>query len=105
MESICGGVPVICWPFFAEQQTNCRYACTTWGIGMEVNHDVKRGDIEALVKEMMDGMKERNGGRRLGNGKRKLKQRLPLELRWFFTKEIGPEPKPFTSPSPQAFKL
>ncbi|KAL9463937.1 hypothetical protein AB3S75_001690 [Citrus x aurantiifolia] len=55
MESICGGVPVICWPFFAEQQTNCRYACTTWGIGMEVNHDVKRGDIEALVKEMMDG--------------------------------------------------
>ncbi|KAL6337827.1 hypothetical protein AAG906_002292 [Vitis piasezkii] len=48
-------VPVICWPFFAEQQTNCRYACTEWGIGMEVNYDVKRHDIEALVKEMMEG--------------------------------------------------
>jgi UDP:flavonoid glycosyltransferase YjiC (YdhE family) len=57
IESICGGVPVICWPFFAEQQTNCRYACTTWRIGTEVNHDVKRDAIEALVKEMMEGDK------------------------------------------------
>ncbi|KAJ9670126.1 hypothetical protein PVL29_026589 [Vitis rotundifolia] len=57
LETICVGVPVICWPFFAEQQTNCRYACTEWGIGMEVNHDVKRHDIEALVKEMMEGEK------------------------------------------------
>jgi UDP:flavonoid glycosyltransferase YjiC (YdhE family) len=57
LESICGGVPIICWPFFAEQQTNCRYACTTWGIGMEVNHDVKRDEIEELVKEVIEGDK------------------------------------------------
>jgi UDP:flavonoid glycosyltransferase YjiC (YdhE family) len=57
LESICVGVPVICWPFFAEQQTNCRYACTTWGIGMEVNHDVKRDEIEELVKEVIEGDK------------------------------------------------
>ncbi|KAK8693170.1 hypothetical protein V6N13_070764 [Hibiscus sabdariffa] len=55
LESISRGVPVICWPFFAEQQTNCRFACTTWGIGMEVNHDVNRKDVEAIVKEMMEG--------------------------------------------------
>ena len=55
METICAGVPVICWPFFAEQQTNCRYACTEWGIGMEVNQDVTRHDIEEFVKEMMEG--------------------------------------------------
>ncbi|KAK8479645.1 hypothetical protein V6N13_021261 [Hibiscus sabdariffa] len=55
LESISRGVPVICWPFFAEQQTNCRYACTTWGIGMEVNPDVNRNDVEAVVKEMMEG--------------------------------------------------
>ncbi|EEF49513.1 linamarin synthase 1 [Ricinus communis] len=55
MESICGIVPVICWPFFAEQQTNCRYACTSWGIGMEVNHDVKSEEIVDLLKEMMEG--------------------------------------------------
>ncbi|XP_050110723.1 7-deoxyloganetin glucosyltransferase-like isoform X2 [Malus sylvestris] len=55
IESISHGVPVICWPFFAEQQTNCRYSCTTWEIGMEVSPDVKRNEIEALVKEMMEG--------------------------------------------------
>ncbi|XP_059624237.1 linamarin synthase 1-like [Cornus florida] len=54
-ESVCGGVPMICWPFFADQQTNCRYACTEWGIGMEVDQDVKRYEIEALVTEMMEG--------------------------------------------------
>lgn len=55
METICGGVPVICWPFFADQQTNCRYACTHWGIGLEVDHDVKREEVEALVRDMMEG--------------------------------------------------
>ncbi|KAK8693168.1 hypothetical protein V6N13_070762 [Hibiscus sabdariffa] len=55
LESISRGVPMICWPFFAEQQTNCRFACTTWDIGMEVNSDVNRNDVEAVVKEMMEG--------------------------------------------------
>ncbi|XXG86415.1 hypothetical protein AAC387_Pa11g1315 [Persea americana] len=57
LESICGGVPVICWPFFAEQQTNCRYACTEWGIGTEIDNDVKRDEVEGLVREMMEGDK------------------------------------------------
>ncbi|XP_007047907.2 PREDICTED: 7-deoxyloganetin glucosyltransferase isoform X1 [Theobroma cacao] len=55
LEAICEGVPLICWPFFAEQQTNCRYACTKWGIGMEINPDVTRDDVKALVKEMIEG--------------------------------------------------
>lgn len=42
VEGICGGVPMLCWPFFAEQQVNCRYACTTWGVGLEIYSDVKR---------------------------------------------------------------
>ncbi|RWR79293.1 7-deoxyloganetin glucosyltransferase [Cinnamomum micranthum f. kanehirae] len=55
IESVCGGVPVICWPFFAEQQTNCRYACTEWGMGMEIDNNVKRDEVEGLVREMMEG--------------------------------------------------
>ncbi|XVE86803.1 hypothetical protein DITRI_Ditri18aG0063600 [Diplodiscus trichospermus] len=55
LEAVSHGVPLICWPFFADQQTNCRYACTKWGIGMEINPDVKRDEVEALVKEMMKG--------------------------------------------------
>ncbi|KAJ4969463.1 hypothetical protein NE237_016164 [Protea cynaroides] len=42
LESISGGVPMLCRPFFAQQQTNFLYACTTWGIGLEINNDVKR---------------------------------------------------------------
>ncbi|KMT08765.1 hypothetical protein BVRB_6g134890 [Beta vulgaris subsp. vulgaris] len=60
LEGVCsGGLPVICWPFFAEQQTNCRYACMDdgWGIGLEVNPEVKRGQVEDLIEEMMGGKK------------------------------------------------
>ncbi|XP_031744781.1 7-deoxyloganetin glucosyltransferase-like [Cucumis sativus] len=57
LESICAGVPMISWPFFAEQQTNCRYCCTEWGIGMEIDNNVKRNEVEELVRELMDGEK------------------------------------------------
>ncbi|KAL5992506.1 hypothetical protein ACLOJK_013425 [Asimina triloba] len=57
LESICSGVPAICWPFFAEQQTNCRYACTEWEIGMEIDNNVKRDEVERLVREAMEGKK------------------------------------------------
>ncbi|XP_060217521.1 linamarin synthase 1-like [Lycium barbarum] len=57
IESMASGVPLICWPFFAEQPTNCRYACAEWGIGVEVNQDVKREEIEGLIKDMMEGEK------------------------------------------------
>ncbi|EYU18465.1 hypothetical protein MIMGU_mgv1a006002mg [Erythranthe guttata] len=65
IESIAnGGLPLICWPFFADQQTNCRYSCVEWGIGFEIDTDVKRDDVAAAVREVMDGdkgkkMKER----------------------------------------------
>lgn len=55
VESLCGGVPMICWPFFAEQQTNCKYACTDWGVGMEIDNNVKRHEVEELIRDMMAG--------------------------------------------------
>ncbi|XP_021817350.1 7-deoxyloganetin glucosyltransferase-like [Prunus avium] len=57
LESLCGGVPMICWPFFAEQQTNCRFCCKEWGIGIEIEDDVKRNYIEDLVRTLMEGEK------------------------------------------------
>ncbi|KAK2429473.1 7-deoxyloganetin glucosyltransferase [Trifolium repens] len=56
LESVCSGVPMICWPFFAEQQTNCRFCCNEWEIGLEIE-DAKRDKIEDLVRELMDGEK------------------------------------------------
>ncbi|GMI90963.1 ARABIDOPSIS THALIANA UDP-GLUCOSYL TRANSFERASE 85A1 [Hibiscus trionum] len=57
LESISAGVPMICWPFFADQQTNCWYSCTKWGVGMEIDNDVKRDEVESLVREIMEGEK------------------------------------------------
>ncbi|KAJ0795929.1 putative 7-deoxyloganetin glucosyltransferase [Helianthus annuus] len=53
LESISSGVPMICWPFFAEQQTNCWYSCNKWGIGMEIDSDVHRKEVEKLVRTLM----------------------------------------------------
>ncbi|TQD84226.1 hypothetical protein C1H46_030204 [Malus baccata] len=57
MESLTAGVPMLCWPFFADQQTNCYYTCNKWGIGMEIDNDVKRDEVQKLIKELMEGEK------------------------------------------------
>uniref|UniRef100_M8AK72 Cytokinin-O-glucosyltransferase 2 n=1 Tax=Aegilops tauschii TaxID=37682 RepID=M8AK72_AEGTA len=57
LESLCGGVPVISWPFFADQQTNCRYQCNEWGVGMEIDSNVRRDTVAGLITEIMEGEK------------------------------------------------
>lgn len=78
LESLCAGVPMICWPFFAEQQMNSKYACTDWGVGMEIDNNVKRNEVEELIREMMAGEK----------GKKMRKK--ALEWKEGATKAIGP---------------
>uniref|UniRef100_A0ACD5UL48 Uncharacterized protein n=1 Tax=Avena sativa TaxID=4498 RepID=A0ACD5UL48_AVESA len=58
VESLRAGVPMLCWPFFSEQVTNCRYACEEWGVGVEMAREAGRGEVEAAVRELMgDGEK------------------------------------------------
>lgn len=57
IESISFGVPMLCWPFFADQQTNCWFSFNRWGVGMEIDGNVKRKMIEELVRELMIGEK------------------------------------------------
>lgn len=54
LEAMCGGVPVISWPFFADQQTNCRYQCNEWGVGMEIDSNVRRDAVAGLITELME---------------------------------------------------
>uniref|UniRef100_A0A0D9VL87 Glycosyltransferase n=1 Tax=Leersia perrieri TaxID=77586 RepID=A0A0D9VL87_9ORYZ len=57
LESLAAGVPVISWPFFADQQTNCRYQCNEWGVGIEIDSNVRRDAVAGLIDEVMDGEK------------------------------------------------
>ena len=57
IESLSAGVPVVCWPFFSDQQTNCWSSCNEWGIGMEIDSNVRRDEVENLVKELLEGEK------------------------------------------------
>ena len=55
IESICAGIPMLCWPNFADQPTNCRYICNEWEIGMEIDTNVKRKEVEKLINVLMVG--------------------------------------------------
>ncbi|CAD6333479.1 unnamed protein product [Miscanthus lutarioriparius] len=78
LESLCAGVPMLSWPFFAEQQTNCRYKRTEWGVGMEIGGEVRRDEVSAILKEAMDGEKGREMRRRAEEWKEKaVKVTLP----------------------------
>ncbi|KAJ0231136.1 UDP-glycosyltransferase 85A4 [Hirschfeldia incana] len=56
VESLSAGVPMICWPFFADQVTNRRFCCGEWGLGVEIGGEVRRERVEAVVREVMDGV-------------------------------------------------
>jgi len=46
-----------CWPFNGDQPKNCKYICSEWGIGIEIDTNVKREEVEKLVNELMVGEK------------------------------------------------
>ncbi|KAM7520781.1 hypothetical protein LguiB_019743 [Lonicera macranthoides] len=71
LESISGGVPMVCWPFFAEQQTNCWSCGSQWGIGMEIDNNVKRDEVASLVSTLMVGEKGKEMKRKAMDWKRK----------------------------------
>jgi hypothetical protein len=61
LESLSGGVPMLSWPFFAEQPTNSLYKRAEWGVAMDVGGggDVRREAVEARIREAMGGEKGR----------------------------------------------
>ncbi|KAI3737272.1 hypothetical protein L2E82_27269 [Cichorium intybus] len=63
IESLSAGVPMICWPFYGDQPTNCRQMCKEWDVGMEMGSNVKRDEVEKQVRDLMGGVE----GKRIKN--------------------------------------
>eukprot|EP00249_Psilotum_nudum_P020869 c27881_g1_i2 orf=249-1088(-) len=57
LESISAGVPMIGWPYFADQVTNCWCVVDWWKIGfrfgVDNNGKVGRGEVERKVRALM----------------------------------------------------
>ncbi|CAM0876048.1 unnamed protein product [Alopecurus aequalis] len=53
-ESLAAGVPMVCWPGFADQYTNCKYACEVWGVGLRLDDGVRREQVAGHVRQAME---------------------------------------------------
>ncbi|XBI10509.1 hypothetical protein VPH35_137769 [Triticum aestivum] len=51
--SVAAGVPMVCWPGFADQYTNCKYACDVWGVGLRVDEEVRREQVASHIRHAM----------------------------------------------------
>ncbi|KAM0850745.1 hypothetical protein ACQ4PT_052874 [Festuca glaucescens] len=54
LEGIVEGVPLVCWPFFADQQINSRFVGAVWGNGLDMKDVCERAIVEGMVKEAME---------------------------------------------------
>jgi UDP:flavonoid glycosyltransferase YjiC (YdhE family) len=54
LEGIVEGVPLVCWPFFADQQINSRFVGAVWGNGLDMKDVCERAVVEGMVREAME---------------------------------------------------
>lgn len=55
MESLSEGVPMISSPQFFDQKVIARYITYVWKVGLELDGELERGDIERSVRILMTG--------------------------------------------------
>uniref|UniRef100_A0A7C9EK62 Glycosyltransferase n=1 Tax=Opuntia streptacantha TaxID=393608 RepID=A0A7C9EK62_OPUST len=58
LESILAGVPMLCWPAFADQQVNSRYVSEVWRIGLDMKDVCDRVTVEKMVRYLMEVKRE-----------------------------------------------
>jgi hypothetical protein len=58
LESVVCGVPMICWPYFADQQVNSRFVSEVWKIGLDMKDVCDRKVVENMVNDVMVNRKE-----------------------------------------------
>jgi hypothetical protein len=65
LEGIVEGVPMVCWPFFADQQINSRFVAAVWRNGLDMKDVCDRGVVERTVREAMESAEIRRSARAL----------------------------------------
>ncbi|KAJ9175821.1 hypothetical protein P3X46_014333 [Hevea brasiliensis] len=58
LESIAAGVPMICWPYFGDQQVNSRYVSEIWKLGLDMKDVCDRRVVEKMVNDLMVDRRE-----------------------------------------------
>ncbi|KZV57725.1 7-deoxyloganetic acid glucosyltransferase-like, partial [Dorcoceras hygrometricum] len=58
LESIVEGVPMICWPYFVDQQVNSRFVGSEWNLGLDMKDTCDRDVVEKMVRDLMEMRKE-----------------------------------------------
>jgi hypothetical protein len=54
LEVAVEGVPVVCWPYFADQQTVSRFVGAVWKTGLDMKDVYDRAVVERMVREAME---------------------------------------------------
>ncbi|KAL4313627.1 hypothetical protein AHAS_Ahas15G0004000 [Arachis hypogaea] len=58
IESVVAGVPMVCWPYFADQQVNSRLVSDSWKVGLDMKDVCDRNVVENMVNDVMLNRKE-----------------------------------------------
>ncbi|KAF9613055.1 hypothetical protein IFM89_005489 [Coptis chinensis] len=53
LESICEGVPMLCWPCSGDQKVNARCVSHVWRVGFQLENGLERGEIERSLRRLM----------------------------------------------------
>ncbi|CAL5083007.1 unnamed protein product [Urochloa decumbens] len=54
LEGVVEGVPMVCWPFFGDQQMNSRLVGAVWRNGLDMKDVCERDVVERTVREAME---------------------------------------------------
>ncbi|KAM3209557.1 hypothetical protein ACQJBY_063942 [Aegilops geniculata] len=54
LEGITEGMPLVCWPFFADQHINSRFVGDVWGTGLDMKDVCERAVVEGMVRQAME---------------------------------------------------
>ncbi|KAH7854227.1 hypothetical protein Vadar_011510 [Vaccinium darrowii] len=53
LESMVEGVPMLCWPYFLDQQVTSRFVSKAWKLGIDMKDTCDRVIIEIMIRDLM----------------------------------------------------